>query len=177
MIGQKGFEFTADAYHKNKFTKVSLKNFKGKYTVLVFYPFDFTFVCPTEIKKFCEQRKEYEKLNAEVIFISVDSVYAHKAWTQLDNDKGGIGDIYWPMAADVTRNISNNYKMLSDDGVSKRGTLVLDKDLVVRYQCVLDNKIGRSSEDVLRVVGNIKMLDENKDVTFCAVDYNAKNEK
>lgn len=77
------------------------------------------------------------------------------------------------MVSDTSRKISLSFGMLNENGVSRRGTLILDKDLVIKYQCILDDRIGRSSEDVLRVVSNLKFLDDNKDVSFCAVDYNS----
>ena len=121
-----------------EFTKVSLKQFEGKYLILLFYPFDFTYVCPTEIISFSEHIEDFKKLNAEVLGISTDSHFTHLAWIKTAREEGGIGKINYPLVADVSKEISRNYGVLVEDpnddlyGAALRGLFIIDDKQIIR---------------------------------------------
>src|SRR3989338_5941333 len=126
-VGKRAPRFALEAYADGQFKKVSLGDYKGKWVVLFFYPLDFTFICPTEIKGFGQHSKEFEKLNAQILTCSTDSVYSHKAWSE-----GSLGPVPYPMLADQTHVVSDAYGVLVEaDGVALRGTFIIDPDGVL----------------------------------------------
>lgn len=132
---------------------VKLSDYKGKWLVLLFYPLDFTFVCPTELTAFSDRYDEFEAINAEVIGVSTDSVYSHRAWLRTPRDKGGVEGLRYPLASDVTKQVSRDYGVLIEDkGVALRGLFVIDPEGILRYKVVHDLNIGRSTEETLRVI-------------------------
>ena len=138
----------ATTYHKGEFHKLSLSDFKGKWLILFFYPRDFTFICPTELKGFATEKESFKKLNTEIIACSTDSEWSHKAWFEKD-----LPMIDYPVIADTTQRISKDYDVLNEDnGFSERGLFVIDPEGVVRYAMISANSVGRSVKEVLRVV-------------------------
>ncbi|HEV8139634.1 MAG TPA: peroxiredoxin [Pyrinomonadaceae bacterium] len=132
---------------------VKLSDYRGKWVVLLFYPLDFTFVCPTELTTFSDRYTDFEGIGAEVIGISTDSVYSHRAWLQTPRDKGGVEGLKFPLGADITKKMSKDYGVLIDDkGIALRGLFVIDPEGVLRYKVVHDLNIGRSAEETLRVI-------------------------
>merc|ERR1712086_1013349 len=122
-----------------EFTKLSLSDFKGKYVVLVFYPFDFTYVCPTELISFSENVSKFKELGAEVIGISTDSHFTHLAWLKQNRADGGLGKIEYPLIADISKQMSEDYG-------------VLDKEHKIRSVQINDDAVGRNVEEVLRLI-------------------------
>lgn len=158
-VGLPAPEFTLDAVMPNKqFGTVSLsENIKqGKYTVLFFYPLDFTFVCPTEIIAFSEAASQFEAENAQLIGASVDSVYAHLTWINTERTKGGIGQLNYPLASDLTKEVALTYGILSDDGTALRGLFIINPEGELVYEVVTHDNIGRSVEETLRVLKAVK---------------------
>ena len=139
----------AQAYMANgKTESVDLAAYRGKWLVLFFYPLDFTFVCPTEIKAFNEQYEEFKKCGAEVLTCSTDSVYSHKAWQE-----HGLGPIKFPMIGDTNHNVAEAFGvLLSDKGIALRGTFIIDPNGVLRSSTVNDLSVGRSVDETLRVL-------------------------
>lgn len=133
---------------------------KGKIGVLFFYPLDFTFVCPSEIIAFNNRLKEFKLRKAEVIAVSVDSHFTHLAWKQTPVDKGGIGNVQFPMVADLTKSIARSYDVLLGDAVSFRGTFLIDGAGVVRHQVVNDLPLGRNVDEALRMVDALQFHEE-----------------
>jgi len=132
---------------------VKLSDYKGKWVILLFYPLDFTFVCPTELTAFSDRYEEFEGVNAELIGVSTDSVFSHRAWLQTPRDKGGVQGLQYPLASDITKKISDDYGVLiADRGIALRGLFVIDPEGILRYKVVHDLNIGRSVEETLRVV-------------------------
>lgn len=147
-IGEKVPDFEAQAYVKGGFRKVSLKSYKGKWVVLFFYPLDFTFICPTEIKGFAKRESEFTKANAVIIGASTDSEYSHKNWFERD-----LQEVKYPIIADTTHSVSRLFGVLKEDqGVAYRGTFIIDPEGVLRYSVVSDLNVGRSVEETLRVL-------------------------
>jgi len=132
---------------------VKLSDYKGKWVVLLFYPLDFTFVCPTELTAFSDRYDELKGIGAEVIGVSTDSVYSHRAWLQTPRDKGGVEGLEYPLAADSTNKVSSDYGVLIEEkGIALRGLFVIDPEGILRYKVVHDLNIGRSVEETLRVI-------------------------
>lgn len=154
LVGKKAPEFTASAVMGNQIvTPFNLKQFRGKYVVFFFYPLDFTFVCPTELHAFQERLEEFEKRGAQVIGCSVDSPYCHLAWLNTPKSKGGILGVSYPLVADVSKKIAQEYGVLiPEQGVAYRGLFLLDKEGIVRHQVVNDLPLGRSIEEAIRIL-------------------------
>ena len=135
-------------YHEDKFKDVSFADYKGKWLVVLFYPADFTFVCPTELQEAASFYEEFKKINAEIISVSTDTVFVHKAWH--DNSKA-IATITYPMAADPTGTLSRLFgTYIDEEGCSLRGTFIIDPDGKLIASDVHSNDIGRSTEEILR---------------------------
>jgi peroxiredoxin 2/4 len=132
---------------------VSLADYKGKWVVLLFYPLDFTFVCPTELTTFSDRYEDFEGTNTEIIGVSTDSVYSHRAWLKTARDSGGVEGLRYPLASDITGKVAKDYGVLIEDkGIALRGLFVIDPEGILRYKVVHDLNIGRSAEETLRVI-------------------------
>src|SRR5512134_3080770 len=146
-------EFKARAVHNGKFVDVDLNDYRGRYVILYFYPLDFTFVCPTEIIAFNDKLPEFHKRNAEVIGVSVDSEYSHLAWINTPRKAGGLGGLKYPLVSDLTKKIARAYGVLTaDEAVALRGLFLIDRDGLVRHALVNDLPLGRSIEEVIRLL-------------------------
>lgn len=158
-------DFTAQAVMPdNSFKEISLSDYKGKYVVLFFYPNDFTFVCPTEIIAFNRKLDEFKKRNAEVIGVSIDSEYSHWAWKNTPVENGGIGDIQFPIIADIKKNISRDFGVLFDEAVALRGTFLIDKDGIVRHAVINDKPLGRNIDEEIRMIDALQFHEKNGEV-------------
>jgi peroxiredoxin (alkyl hydroperoxide reductase subunit C) len=132
---------------------VSLSDYKDKWLVLFFYPLDFTFVCPTEILAFSDRIADFEAVGAEVLGVSVDSKFSHKAWINTPLDENGIADLKYPLGADLTKQVSREYGVLIEsEGIALRGLFIIDPDGVLQYQVVHALNVGRSVDETLRVL-------------------------
>lgn len=166
MITKEAPDFTATAVladnsFKDDFT---LSDFRGKYVVLFFYPLNFTFVCPSEILAFNKAVDEFEKNNCQLIGISVDSHFSHLAWKNTPVNKGGIGNINYPLVSDLDKSISKNYGVLLDEGVALRGLFLLDKEGIIRHMVVNDLPLGRSVNEALRLLHALQFTEQYGDV-------------
>ena len=149
-IGQQVPDFEFEAFHNNEFKKIRLSDYKGKWTVLLFYPADFTFVCPTELEEAAKHHEEFKKEGAEIISFSTDTVFAHFAW---HGSSSAIGKIKYPMGADPTGKICRQFgTYIEEEGLSLRGTFIIDPDGVLKTIDIHDNSIGRSAKEILRRV-------------------------
>jgi peroxiredoxin (alkyl hydroperoxide reductase subunit C) len=155
MVGQPAPDFNmASTKNIEKLNEnVTLSDYKGRWLVLLFYPLDFTFVCPTELTTFSDRDEDFQGIGADVIGVSTDSVFSHRAWLKTPRDKGGVEGLKFPLAADATKNVSRDYGVLIEDrGIALRGLFVIDPEGVLRYKVVHDLNIGRSAEETLRVI-------------------------
>jgi len=158
-------DFTAQAVMPdNSFKEIKLSDYKGKWTVLFFYPLDFTFVCPTEITALSDRYDEFTRLDAEVIGVSVDSHFSHLAWKEQSRKEGGLGSINYPLVADLTKTISADYGVLLDAGIALRGLFIINPEGIVQYQVVHDLGIGRSVDETLRVLEAIQTVAKTGEV-------------
>ncbi len=177
LVGKKAPDFTASAVMPNNEIndKFNLHSYlKGKIGVLFFYPLDFTFVCPSEIIAFDNRLKEFKDRGVEVIGVSVDSKYTHLAWKNTEVNKGGIGQIQYPLVADLTKSIARDYDVLVSEAVALRGTFLIDQEGVVRHQVVNDLPLGRSIEEALRMVDALIFNQQNGEV--CPAGWNKGKE-
>jgi peroxiredoxin (alkyl hydroperoxide reductase subunit C) len=173
LVGKTAPDFTAAAVLPNNSIEnaFNLKSYlKGKIGVLFFYPLDFTFVCPSEILAFNNRVKDFKQRGAEVIAVSVDSHFSHLAWKNTDVNKGGIGQVQFPMVADLTKSIARDYDVLKDGAVAFRGTFMIDQDFVVRHQVINDLPLGRNVDEALRMVDALIFHQENGEV--CPAGWN-----
>lgn len=147
-VGEKVPDFEAEAYFDEKIGKIKLSDYKGKWMVMIFYPADFTFVCPTELEEAAEHYDEFKKLGAEVLSVSTDTAYSHKAWHDVSPS---IKKVKYPMIADPTAKICSEFgTYIESEGVSLRGTFIIDPDMVLKGMDVHDNSMGRSTKEILR---------------------------
>lgn len=153
QVQQKAPDFKGQAVVGQGFKEISLKDYKGKWLVLFFYPLDFTFVCPTEIIAFSEKNKDFNKIGAKVVACSVDSHFTHLAWVNTPRNKGGLGKLEIPLLADLDKSIGRNYGVLLEEaGIHLRGLFIIDPKGVIRHQTVNDLPVGRNVDEVIRVV-------------------------
>ena len=163
-IGQEAPEFTATAVFDQEFKTVKLSDYRGQYTVLFFYPLDFTFVCPTEIIAFSDRHDDFKALNTEILGVSVDSEFSHLAWMQTDPKEGGIGDIAYPLISDIKKEISAAYNVLDPDaGVALRGLFIIDKEGIIQHSTINNLSFGRSVDETLRTLKAIQHVQNNPD--------------
>lgn len=166
LVGLSAPNFVAKAaMHQRIVDQFSLDMYRGKAVILLFYPLDFTFVCPTELHAFQEASPLFEVRNVHLIGISVDSVYAHMAWLSQPRMQGGIEGVRFPLVSDITKDISRKYGVLNqEEGVSYRGLFFIDADGIVRHQIVNDLPLGRSVDEALRVVDAWHHIEQHGEV-------------
>ena len=132
---------------------VKLSDYRGQWLVLLFYPLDFTFVCPTELTTFSDRVEDFEGIGAEVIGVSTDSVHSHRAWLRTPREQNGVEGLKYPLASDITKEVARSYGVLIEDkGIALRGLFVIDPEGVLRYAVVHDLNVGRSAEETIRVI-------------------------
>ena len=132
---------------------VKLADYKNKWLVLFFYPLDFTFFCPTEIIAFSEATPRFRELGAEVLGVSIDSKFVHRAWITTPRDKNGLGQLNFPLASDLTKDVSRRYGVLMEDkGIALRGLFLIDPKGTLQYSVVHNLGVGRSVDETIRVL-------------------------
>jgi len=157
-IGEKIPDFELEAYHEDEIKKIKLSDYEGKWLILIFYPADFTFVCPTELEEAAEYYPEFQKIGAEILSVSTDTVFVHKAW---HDESQAISKIKYPMVADPTGKLSRAFgTYIEEEGLSLRGTFIIDPDGVLKALEMNDNSIGRSAKELLRKVQAAKYVYE-----------------
>ena len=163
-VGLQAPDFTATAVVDQEFKDISLSQYRGKYVVLFFYPLDFTFVCPTEITAFSDRYDAFKALNTEVLGVSVDSQFSHLAWIQTERKQGGLGDIAYPLVADLKKEIASAYNVLDEAaGVPLRGLFIINPEGVVQHATVNNLPVGRNVEETLRVLQAFQHVEANPD--------------
>ncbi len=150
-IGAQAPDFKLSGYFDGDIKDFSLKGYKGKWLVLFFYPLDFTFICPTEVTEFSKRHDEFQKAKAEVVGVSVDSVYSHKDWVEK------LGGLKYPLLSDFNKTVSRNYEVLiEEEGFALRATFVIDPNGAVKYFAMSDIGVGRSVSEILRVLNALQ---------------------
>ncbi len=158
-IGQPIQNCSFEVFHNENIEKKKLADYRGKWLILFFYPADFTFVCPTELEEMADLYPEFQKINTEVVSVSTDTVYVHKAW---HDGSPAIAKIKFPMAADPTGTLSKECgTYIEHEGVSLRGSFIIDPDGVLRAYEMHDNSIGRNGHELLRKVHAAQFVAQN----------------
>jgi peroxiredoxin (alkyl hydroperoxide reductase subunit C) len=172
LVTNEAPDFTATAVMPdNTFNEeFSLSALRGKYVLLFFYPLDFTFVCPSEILAFNAAVDQFKEKNCEVVGVSVDSHFSHLAWKNTAINDGGIGNVQFPLVADLDKSISANYGVLFNGAIALRGLYLIDKEGVVRHQVVNDLPLGRSVSEAMRMLDAIQFTEEHGEV--CPANWN-----
>ena len=171
-IGEKIPDLETEIFHKNKIKKIKLSSYKGKWLVMLFYPADFTFVCPTELEEAADYYSDFKKLGAEIMSVSTDTAFVHKAWH--DNSKS-IAKIKYPMAADPSGQVCKTFgTYIENEGLSLRTTLIIDpKQKLVAYD-IHDNSIGRNTKEILRKLTAAKFVYDNDGALVCPASWTPK---
>ncbi len=168
-IGQTIPDIRFKVYHKDEEHEMSTSGFRGKWTIYFFYPADFTFVCPTELEDMAELYPQFQKEGAEIVSVSTDTVYTHKAW---HDHSEAIKKITYPMAADPNHTLSNLFGVLIEgEGVALRGSFIVDPDGVLQAIEVNANNIGRNAQELLRRLQAAKFVREHGD-KVCPANWN-----
>lgn len=155
LVGKPAPDFTMETALGNgkDFGTASLSDYKGKWLVLFFYPLDFTFVCPTEIIAFSDEFELFEDLDVEVLGVSVDSKFSHRAWINTPRDQNGLGELKFPLASDINKTVARDYGVLiEEEGIALRGLFIIDPDGIIKYQVVNHNDVGRSVDETVRII-------------------------
>ncbi|QHT62712.1 peroxiredoxin [Paenibacillus lycopersici] len=155
LVGRPAPDFSMETVTGNgqDFSTAALSDYKGKWLVLFFYPLDFTFVCPTEITALSAAAEQFSKLDTEILGVSVDSKHSHRAWINTPVNDNGLGQLSFPLAADITKKVARDYGVLiEEEGVALRGLFIINPEGEVKYQVVNHNDVGRSVEETLRVL-------------------------
>jgi len=165
LVQQQAPDFSVQAVMPDgSFKQVSLSDYRGKYVILFFYPLDFTFVCPTEIIAFSDAATKFEALGVQLLSCSTDSHFTHLAWRNVPRSQGGLGDIQFPMLADLDKSVARNYGVLLEGGIALRGLFLIDKEGSVRHEVINDLPLGRSVDEALRVVEALQHFEKHGEV-------------
>ena len=167
LVTKKAPDFTAEAVLGNNEIVDNfnlMENLGEKGAVLFFYPLDFTFVCPSEIIAFDHRLDEFTSRGVNVIGVSVDSVYSHFAWKNTPVEEGGIGQVRYPLVADITKQISKDYDVLLNNAVALRGSFLIDADGTIRHAVINDLPLGRNIDEMLRMVDAMLFTNEHGEV-------------
>lgn len=152
-------EFKGKAFHENKIKDIKLSDYKGKWVILFFYPADFTFVCPTELQEVAGNYEKLKEMNAEVISVSTDTEFVHKAW---HDHSPAIKEVNFPMLADPTGKLCQMFgTYIEEEGVSLRGTFIIDPDGILKTVEIHDNSIGRSADELIRKIQAAQFVREH----------------
>lgn len=157
-------DFHGTAVVNREFKEISLKDYRGKWLCLFFYPLDFTFVCPTEITAFSDRVEDFKKLGCEVVGASIDSQFSHLAWINTPRAQGGLGEIKYPLLADINKDAAKSYNVLAEGGVALRGLFLINPEGKIAYQVVHDLGVGRSVDETLRVLEAFQFVAKHGEV-------------
>lgn len=166
LVTKKAPDFTATAVMPDNSFKEDFKlsDYKGQYIVLFFYPLDFTFVCPTEIIAHNKRLEEFKKRNVQVFGVSVDSHFSHFAWKNTPVEKGGIGNIQYPLVSDIQHEIVKLYGIENSEGLALRASFLIDKEGIVQHQVVNNLGLGRNIDEMLRLIDALQFSEEHGEV-------------
>lgn len=177
LVGKPAPSFALDGYFNGEFKSYNLADYKGKWVYLLFYPLDFTFVCPTEVLSFHEHAAQFSERNCQLFGVSVDSKFAHKAWVETDRDKGGLGGkLNYPLLADLNKAMSRDYDSLLDPaGVALRSSFLINPEGTVVHQVTNFLPVGRSAKEALRSLKGFQFVAAHGD-QVCPADWDEGQE-
>jgi alkyl hydroperoxide reductase subunit AhpC len=171
LFPEKIVDYEYSSVTNGKISEMRLSDIKTKYLVIIFYPLDFTFVCPTELIKISTMAEDFKKLDASVVFASGDSVYSHLKWSSIAVNQGGIGPMKWPMISDINHKLSKQFNLFNKKaGTVMRSTVIIEtNDFAVKHISANIDPIGRSVPEILRLLKALIFHNKNGDV--CPVDF------
>lgn len=165
LVTREAPDFTADAvFPGGSIDTFALSNWKGKYICLLFYPMDFSYVCPSEIIAFNQKIEEFHKRNCKIAAISTDTEFTHHAWISTDLKHGGVGEVNFPLISDKTKDITRMYGVLYAHAVALRGLFLIDKEGIVRHELINDLPLGRSVNEALRMLDALRFYEKHGNV-------------
>jgi peroxiredoxin (alkyl hydroperoxide reductase subunit C) len=171
VVGGQAPDFQLEGYYKGEIKTFKLSDFKGKWVYLLFYPLDFTFVCPTEVLSFSKMAPEFGEKNCQVLGISVDSQFVHKAWVETKKEEGGLGgSLDYPLLADLNKTVARDYGVLADAGVALRGLFLIDPNGTIMHATVNNLPVGRSASEALRTLKAFQFV-ASHDGQVCPADW------
>ncbi len=164
MVGKQAPDFTLEGYYNGNFETFKLSDYKGKWVYLLFYPLDFTFVCPTEVLAFSKMAEDFRKEGCELFGVSVDSKFVHKAWVDAKAEDGGLGgSLNYPLLGDVTKQTCADYGvLLKDAGVALRGLFLISPDGTIMQETTNNLSVGRSAKEAMRLLKAFKYVTEHE---------------
>ncbi len=165
-------DFELEGYFKGEFKKFRLSNYRGKWVILLFYPLDFTFVCPTEVLNFSATADKFIKLNCQIFGISVDSTFVHKAWVETKREDGGLGgSLNYPLLSDLNKVAARDYGILMEsEGVALRGLFLISPEGVIMHSTINSLSVGRSVNEAMRVLKAFQFVSINAGLV-CPADW------
>ena len=176
LIGNVAPDFEMEGYENGAFKTYRLSDYRGHWVLLLFYPLDFTFVCPTEVLNFSASAAVFSELNCQILGVSVDSAYVHKAWIDTSRHEGGLGGpLNYPLLSDLNKEAARNYGILTQDGVALRGLFLIDPEGVVMHATINHLSVGRSTHEALRVLKAFQYVSQNQG-HVCPADWDEGKE-
>ncbi len=171
IVGSKAPDFDLQGFYKGELKSFKLADFNGKWVYLLFYPLDFTFVCPTEVLSFSKIAPQFGEKKCQVLGISVDSQFVHKAWVETKKEEGGLGgDLNFPLLADLDKSVARDYGVLADAGVALRGLFLIDPQGTIMHATVNNLPVGRSAKEAFRTLNAFQFVAAN-DGKVCPADW------
>jgi len=171
QIGKIAPNFLTIGVYKKRLGKIRLSDYRGKkYVILLFYPANFTAVPPTELIALSDRISDFKKLSTQILAISVDSPFSHLRYLLSDREEGGLANLAYPLVSDLTQSITNDYKLLTDDGLAFPGLFIIDKEGILQYYTVNNLLCGRSINELLRILESIQYVKKNPGQA-CPVDW------
>ncbi len=177
LVGRKAPDFEVQGYFKGELKSFKLSDsYKGQWGYLLFYPLDFTFVCPTEVLSFSKMAPQFKEKKCQVLGISVDSQFTHKAWVETGKAEGGLGgSLEYPLLADLEKKIGNSFGVINEAGVALRGLFLIDPNGVVMHATINNLPVGRSANEALRTLKAFQFVAANKG-QVCPADWDEGKE-
>ena len=172
FVGRPAPDFELEGYFNGQFSKVKLIDYRKKWVLLLFYPLDFTFVCPTEVLNFSAAAEKLSKLNCQIFGISVDSIYVHKAWVDTKREDGGLGgSLNYPLLSDLNKGTARDYGILmEDEGVALRGLFLISPEGVIMHSTINSLSVGRSVTEAMRVLKAFQFVSSHEG-QVCPADW------
>jgi len=172
FVGRPAPDFELEGYYNGQFRKYKLSDYRKKWVILLFYPLDFTFVCPTEVLNFSAAAEPFAKLNCQILGISVDSIYVHKAWVDTKREDGGLGgSLNYPLLSDLNKVTARDYGILmEDEGVALRGLFLISPEGVVMHATINSLSVGRSVTEAMRVMKAFQFVSSHEG-QVCPADW------
>jgi peroxiredoxin (alkyl hydroperoxide reductase subunit C) len=172
LVGKPAPDFELEGYFNGQFSRYKLSDYRKKWVLLLFYPLDFTFVCPTEVLNFSSAAEKFTKLDCQIFGISVDSVYVHKAWVDTKREDGGLGgSLNYPLLSDLNKVTARDYGILmEDEGVALRGLFLINPDGVIMHSTINSLSVGRSVTEAMRVMKAFQFVSSHEG-QVCPADW------